>query len=73
MSNHNVIVRMKQVTTGRRWYFLEPWYHELYDGVICWKHSGYDRFRKNKKYGIRKSYFVPYESHRKKGVDYLPF
>jgi hypothetical protein len=73
MSNRNVIARLKEITKGRRWYFLEPWYHELYDGVICWKHSGYTKFRKSKKYGMRKSYFAPYESHRKRGVEYLPF
>jgi len=26
-----------------------------------------------RKYGIRRKYFKPYESHRKRGVDYLPF
>jgi hemerythrin len=70
-----VIVRLKEIIKGRHWYLMDAFTQEAWETTALFRHlKRYDeKHFKKRKYYRRKSYFVPYESHRKKGVDYLPF
>ncbi len=64
------ILRMRNFIKGRHWFANDYFYYEAaYNHAKRW----HDRPVRKRKYGLRKSYFVKYESHRNKNVDYLPF
>lgn len=71
----SAIIRMRKITTGKHWWHLN-------DDNMYWMSTAdhyrhltrfYNRPFKKRKYYRRKKLFVEYESHRKKGVEYLPF
>ena len=72
MSNHNVVLRLRKFIKSKSWYLVEDFIRELYEDRAFYKQNKFYWLRK-KKYGLRKKHFVPYESHRKRGVEYLPF
>jgi len=71
----DTIQRMLRVTQNSHWHFVD-YYMECYWNItetfIHVKRYNSKPLIK-RKYGIRRKYFKPYESHRKRGVDYLPF
>lgn len=71
----SAIKRMFKVVSGRHWWELD--YNAQYALETTESYQHIKRYYggpfKKRKYYRRKSYFIKYESHRKRGVDYLPF
>lgn len=67
----SAIKKMLDFTKGRHWYKM---YLREDIGVNYSHISRYHRKPLRKRsYGLRKNNFVKYTSHRKRGVDYMPF
>lgn len=71
----NTVSRMRKVVKSGHWHRIDGFTQQMWETSDIYHHLKRLHLRpfKKRKYYMRKSYFVPYESHRKKGVDYLPF
>lgn len=72
---YETILRMNKIVKGKHWWELSGDSKYWMDTSDTFQHVDrhYKKPLKKRKYHRRKTYFVPYESHRKIGVDYLPF
>lgn len=71
----NALKRMMKFIKGGHWYELDYNSHVYWEVDYAYMHClrYHDKPLRKRRYYRRKSYFVKYESHRKKGIDYLPF
>jgi len=71
----DTIKRMLRITEGSNWHMTDSYLRDTWDINSQYVHI--NRFKKKplrkRKYGLRKKHFTRYESHRKRGVEYLPF
>jgi hypothetical protein len=70
----DAVKRMLNLTKGNRWYMPSDLarYYVGYDAIFI-RVKVLNKYSRKIKYGMRKSYFKAYQSHRKRGIDYLPF
>lgn len=70
--NKNLIKRLKKVVRGVNWHDWSFWYDEEPQHFFH-IHQYHRKPLRKRKYGLRKKYFIPYEDHRNRSKDYLPF